>query len=66
MTRAELIARLLEVRAESQRSVDLCASFDRLGMGNAANERMKARFERHVETLNETIAELQRAATEAA
>ena len=59
MTRAELIARLLEVRAESQRSVDLCRSLE--GVGDAAaNRRMQTRFERHVETLSETIAMLQR------
>ena len=57
MTRDELIARLLEVRAESQRSVDLCRSFERLGIGaGPANDRLRTRFERHVEAIDRAIA----------
>jgi len=56
MTRDELIAGLLEVRAESQRSVDICRSFDRLGVGaGPANDRMRARFTRHVEIVTAAI-----------
>ena len=58
MTRAEMLAGLLDVRAEAQRSVSVCVTLaDALATpeGRASNERMRLRFVAHIAAVTAAI-----------